>query len=151
MSFSGKTDAGASFEISYEFKDDTITIYGTLRDRDSGAILLLALGHPKIKGILPSMSESEKKEILGDSWIKAITEDGTELEFELTTNERFAKDKRITSGLKSVKSEKSGPYLIKCTAPDQVWATILRKSKIPYEGFTVPLLRSDPAERRGRD
>ncbi len=158
LSFSGKTKTGTTFEVTYVFEGDTIAAYGHLRDPsgiEHPTLLRLGMRFPKHEKIKFEMSASEKRALVGDSSLKAVTKDGADIEFDYLVEENLNAHAKVKEGLESVtvKPAISGPHTVKFTAPDRKYGTLRiwnASSKPPYEGFGVSVYRKDPTDRSSK-
>jgi hypothetical protein len=150
--------AGTAFQVTYLFEGDGVAAYGFLRDRgnvERPTKLHVGLRFLKNKEITPETSVEEQKEIVGDSWIKATSRDGDELEFDYVKEVGFRKHEQLVRGLKSatIKHAACGPHLIKVIPPEREHGrlSLWNASVIPpHAGYSVPLYRDDIESRSAR-
>ncbi len=155
LEFEGETDTGTTFEISYEFDKEGVSLFGSVKDPngiEDETVLRLGVRFPRYRKIEATMSEEEQRALVGDSYIEAAPAEGRKLRFDFVTRENLNGLDPVKKGLQwvKVKSILCGPGVYKVTSPDLKYGTLRlwnASSSPPYWGFGASLFRIDPGDK----
>jgi hypothetical protein len=155
LEFEGLTDSATTFEITYEFDKDGVSLFGSVKDPkgiEEETVLRLGVRFPRYREVESTMSEEAQLAVLGESFIEAAPMEGKKLRFDFITRENLNGLESVKKGLQwvKVKSVMCGPAVYKVTAPDLKYGTLRlwnASSSPPYWGFGASLFRLDPGEK----
>jgi hypothetical protein len=155
LRFTGEAQSGTEFEYLYEFEDDKVICYGSIKDPrkiEDPTRLHISVHYPGYKEITPEMPEEERRKIVGESYIEVKTVGGEKLIIDYLKPQNLNQIEGVKGGLSEsrVYSVKCGPRVIKVTPPDAQYGTLRifnAAVRGPYLGFGTSMYRKDSSER----
>ena len=155
LRFTGEAQSGTEFEYFYEFEEDRVICYGTIkdpRDIEEPTRLHFTVHYPGYNEITSETTGEARKKIVGESMIELKTAGGEKLDIDYLEPQNLNQIEAVKEGLSEsrVLSVKCGPRVIKVTAPDSQYGTMRVFNagvRGPYLGFGVSLNRKDFSDK----